>query len=319
MAESYQVFGLRLETGFDFSARLPCGGSGREIRFDRAPDLGEALRCPHGPPVYSSSLRGPRGGPVLQVFEKDGAFLLSFPGVAVFSVGTDGISYSPAPPERRDLIEVRFLGTVLAFFLERSGVPVLHASAVDVDGRAVAFLGNNRGGKTGLAASFLRAGFSLLGDDLAPLDAGSEPVMVRPGIPQMKAWPDLAHHLLGGIEGLPRVLETIEKRWIPVGPPAGFGSFCGEPRPLGSVYLPRREEASAQVRIEALRPRDAVVELLRTSFLARLVDALGWQPRRLDLLSRLAAATPVRRLVYPAGFEHLDRVRDAVLADLLNG
>jgi hypothetical protein len=48
----------------------------------------------------------------------------------------------------------------------------------------------------------------------------------------------------------------------------------------------------------------------------RSVQALGWAPRRLELITRLVGAVPVRRIVYPDGFQHLPVVRQAILADL---
>jgi hypothetical protein len=60
------------------------------------------------------------------------------------------------------------------------------------------------------------------------------------------------------------------------------------------------------------------MELLRHSFMMRAVQALGWQPQRLALFAQLIGQVPLRRLRYPSGFEHLPRVRDAVLEDRAN-
>ena len=63
-------------------------------------------------------------------------------------------------------------------------------------------------------------------------------------------------------------------------------------------------------------PAEALIELIRNSFAARIVEAMGWQRERLGKLAQLVRETPIRRLRYPSGFEHLPRVRQAILDDL---
>lgn len=318
MTQAYRVFGLDIASSFPFTFRLLEGAEPPDLSFEASLKPLEEKSTEDLAAAYTSPIRDEAGRSALRILRRPGSDLLVFPGVADFSLEDRSILYRPYLPERRGLIEIRFLGTVLSFYLERREVPVLHASAVDLDGGAVIFLGTNRGGKTGLAASFLTAGYSMLSDDLSPLDVREGRFFVRPGYPQMRAWPDLASRLVGSAEGLPRVLPELEKRRISIGGQGGLGSFCPDAKPLRALYLPERRPpgGSAEVRIEEVSARDAVVDLIRTSFIARLVDALGWQPRRLAFFSRLVVSNPVRRLIYPSGFEHLDRVREAVLEDL---
>ena len=63
-------------------------------------------------------------------------------------------------------------------------------------------------------------------------------------------------------------------------------------------------------------PRDAVIELVRHSFAASIVESLRLQPQRLDFFAQLVQQVPMRWLIYPSGFEHLPRVREAILENL---
>ena len=56
--------------------------------------------------------------------------------------------------------------------------------------------------------------------------------------------------------------------------------------------------------------------LVRNSFTARAVEALGWQRSRLMVLGDLVQWVPVRRLIYPSGFQRLTHLRQALLRDL---
>ena len=59
---------------------------------------------------------------------------------------------------------------MLSFSLLSLGYEPLHATAVVVDGEAVAFLGDCGYGKSTLGAAFLARGFPLLTDDVLALE-----------------------------------------------------------------------------------------------------------------------------------------------------
>ena len=67
---------------------------------------------------------------------------------------------------------------------------------------------------------------------------------------------------------------------------------------------------------ERLSPAEALVELVRGSFLAELVEAVGWQERRLATLAALSNSVPVRRLCYSTGEAELERVGDRLFVEL---
>src|SRR5436309_10193752 len=120
-------------------------------------------------------------------------------------------------------------------------------------------------------------------------------------------WPDEAEHFLGSYAGLPRVQRESEKRSVAVGE-GGFGTFHDASSPLACIYLATRVEGADAVEIQPVSRSEALIELVRHSFSPRLVEAAGLQPARLDLLARLVCRVPVRRLVYPSGFDRLPEV-----------
>jgi hypothetical protein len=71
---------------------------------------------------------------------------------------------------RDGVISVIFPGTITAFLLAMSGRCVLHGSAVDISGKAVAFVGVSGQGKSTMAAIFCAAGATLVTDDVLPLE-----------------------------------------------------------------------------------------------------------------------------------------------------
>ncbi len=313
----YRIYGLSLATDLGFKNRLGTGAPPADLTF----------RCPVEPLAelddLEASSRNPsptpgRGNPS-RLFRLGALDVLRFTDVADYYVGDDRIDCHLRDPLRRYLVEIELLGPVLSFWLERRGLPTLHASAVDVGGLAVAFLSSKHGGKTSLAATLLRQGYSLLTDDVLPLEERGGTFLGRPGYPQMRMWPDQAARYLERWQELELIHPGYSKRRVPVGP-GGLGRFCDASRPLACIYLPqRRSGASGGVEIVPLKPRDAAIELVRHSFSPYLVDAMGWQAERLDFFARLVQRVPVRRVLYSSGFEHLPAVRDGILEDKRQG
>jgi hypothetical protein len=315
---TYRLYGLAVASDFPFAARLPSGEEPPDLTFTCAETPPISRHSLPPAPVYSSRLRTAQGESNCTFHRLGDLDLLRFPEVGDFYLGADRIVCHPADPDDLGTVEIHLLGTVLSCWLERSGVPNLHASAVVAGGRTVGFLSNNGGGKSSLAAAMLEGGCALLTDDLLALEPTPRGFYGRSGYPQMRLWPTEADRFYGPAACLPRVHRDFSKVRIPIGAGA-FGTFDGTERPLAGFYLPVRRPTghdSKAVEFEALSRRDAVIEFVRHSFVAALAEAAGWQPQRLDFFARLAGEVPVKRLIYPSGLEHLPRVRDAILKDL---
>ena len=263
-----------------------------------------------GSRLYKSPWFNEAGESAAHLDRFTGAEVIRFPPTTDFYLEPGRITGHLHEIGRLDLMELRLLGPVLSYWLERTGIPTLHASAVRLGSGAVAFLGGHGGGKSSLAAAMMLTGSLLLTDDILPVEESGGTFLARPGYPQMRMEPDLAFRFLGRIEHLAAVCPGESKLRVPVGP-GGFGTFQDTPLPLTALYLVERHPGPLE--ILPLPRREAVVELVRHSFSPYLVEAVGLQPRRLDLFARLVRQVPVRRLLCPAGLEHLPRVAETVL------
>jgi hypothetical protein len=191
----HALFGLTLKSAFPFASRLAPGRGVADLLFTAAEAASADCELP--PPVYESPLLDASGDSLARLYRLADGELMRFGDALDFHLSGDRIDCRLNDPARRELVEIRLLGPVLAYWLERAGIPALHASAVVTEGRAVAFLAANQGGKTGLAAAMMSAGARLLTDDLLPLEALGEGFVARPGYPQMRLRPDGLAHFSG--------------------------------------------------------------------------------------------------------------------------
>lgn len=298
---SFQIFGITVTSNYSFATQLLVASNEQAGQTEKT-DL--TFRVVEKVPSNIHKLEAPHQ--------------LSFIGVATYSIWPDHILCHLLDLKYSYLVEIHFLGAVLAYWLELNSIPAMHASAVCHNGKAIAFLSNNKGGKSSLAATFMQIGNDLLSDDILPVEIKDGRILGRPGYPSMRMWPDEASHFLSGLENLVLVHPKYQKRRVPVGA-NGFGNFCPSPQPLSCFYLPERRDPAewgAGIEIIPISPQKAIIELIRYSFLARFVEARGLQPVRLGFFAKLVQEVPVKRLIYPNGYTYLPAVREAILQDV---
>lgn len=259
---------------------------------------------------------GDLGAPFRAVGKSGGRYLVRLFGLADFWLDREArcVTVQRAPSAPEEVIEPLFLEQVLPLFWSLVGRSCLHASAVDWgDGRAVAFAGRSRSGKSTLASSLVstQANAALLADDCLVIDVAEDRVIAHPGHRSVRLLSDSAEALLSSANAGSAALDGAKRRVDLAG---GEG-----PLPLARVYLlGEPPDASAGPSITALRPRDAVAQLAACLFRIDPDDRsrLG---EELALLERIAARTKIARLFVPRRFDALAAVRETIAADLRQG
>lgn len=237
-------------------------------------------------------------------------YLLRFPGLADFEVSADGgaVTGIPAPATSAATLQHLYLNQVLPLALSRRGGLVFHASAVEVSGGAVAFIGASGRGKSTLAAALAVAGCRVLTDDGLVLQQTAGCVEVLPSHPSIRLWEDSQEALVDAQAPRAPALEFTTKARFLAG---GDFSFCDQPRVLTRAYF-LGEGTAEQVRIEAMTATEALAGWMSHVFLLDVEDRsiLASQFHQVSQLAR----SPVHfRLDYPRRFDDLAALREAVL------
>lgn len=306
------MYGAVLETDFTFATPGPATERAPEVRFTcttgPAMDLGSQT-------LVDAQGRRDDGDADFAFFRGAEGDVVRITGATDFAVGDHHIACRLIDARHRYLVEIALLGMVFALWLERRDVPTLHASAVAIGGRAVGFLATKGAGKTSLAAACLQAGHELHADDLLALVMSSDVVGAERGWPALRLWPDQVRHFVGDIGVRSTVHPDYDKVRVVVGDE--FGRFSAGAVPLARLYVPARcEDPRTPVGITPLRPRDAVMALVRHSFLPREVQRFGLQARRLQHLAAVLDDVRVAELRYPSGLDRLPEVVAAIEQDL---
>lgn len=241
----------------------------------------------------------------------DGCFLLKIPGVARYlAVAGQHVMVEIEAGAAAGDVRLYLLGSVLGVLLHQRGLLALHASAIEVSGRVVAFSGVSGAGKSTLAAHLRQRGYRVLGDDLLSVDIDhhNQP-RAYPSFARIKLWADALNHIDHVPEALMRDQSRLEKFQLRLD-----GEHFDSPLPLRSVFLLEDNNAGNDIQITPLHGLDAVSGLARATYRPRFLKAMGLQATHFGHCSRVAGRVAVFRLLRPKRIERMSEVVDALEA-----
>jgi hypothetical protein len=237
-----------------------------------------------------------------------GDLFVSHPTVGTLRChGGTEITVHPVPNVDEAALVHYILVNGIAAMLYQRGFLVLHASAVKIKGRAVAFLARSGSGKSTMAAALAARGHELIVDDVLAITTRNGAPAVHRGAARLKLTPDSLAQLGEDAEKLPRVWPHDDKRAHQVATVASRS-----PVRLGWAYTLAEGEA---IEVVELPRQERLQVLVQNTFTARLLRSGGAEAHFRQCVD-LSASLPIRRLSRPMRLEQLPEVAAAVEADL---
>jgi hypothetical protein len=319
---SYRAYGLTFSLDHPISGLFP-GANGKtpdvvaELTPNPPPWVQEALTLPSF--VRSGAVKNAEivdspcrftelgAGQFFELAYADGArFVIDSAGARLWATFSDPLTIED--------LAVYLRGPAIGFLLRRREVAVLHASAVCLGGHAVVFCGHSEAGKSTTAAAFALRGVPILCDDIAALREQDNSFYVEPAYPRVCLWPDAVRDLFGTPDALPRLTPTWEKCFLPLN--GAHANFETQARPLGVIYiLAGREEGDAP-RIEEITPAEALLELVRNTYMNWFLDR-NQRAAEFHTLSQIVAQVPIRRVVPHLHFSHIHELCSLIATDAI--
>jgi hypothetical protein len=212
---------------------------------------------------------------------------------------------------RHHLLPVIIPGAIAAFLMNMAGQFVLHGSAVDIDGRALAFVGQSGQGKSTMAALFCAAGAALVTDDVLPLVFTTDSEG-RGSVDCLKAGTEIRLRE-GSTSLIERFTDEVEVRDTVDLRRAVSPLTTGRDRiPLGAIIVPHPDHHHPEVAARLLKAGEA------NFLLGRHQRIQGWRDaeqlrRQFEDAGRVAGAVPVFDVSVPWG----PPFADDLVADVL--
>ena len=288
----YSVFGLNVQSSIPLPELFPVD---RATRPDVIISTGPALDVGNAAPGLSAI---------------NGTIILVVPEVGRFSI-SDGskIFIEPVPgvPERN--LRLYLLGSVFGALLHQRGLLPLHANAIEIGGRAVAFMGESGAGKSTLAAWFHDRGYRIVADDVCAIlfNETGQPVTL-PGLPRFRLWQQALE--ASGRTSIGLLRSYAGDIWDKFDVPVDAGTAVSDRLPLGAIYLLERGEQLQFRRLEGLMAAQAVIShTYRGSYVAAVKQEQGhW-----NACIRLVHEVPIYTVSRPWSLDRLDECSDRIL------
>jgi hypothetical protein len=264
------------------------------LRATAAAELPSLLDVPR----YLRNLQAYDGAGFAMLESPDGDVLFAYGRTALFHLSADRATLRYAVAATGEAAWQRvLLDTVLWTVSLLRGFELLHASAVTDHHGLIALVARTGGGKSSLAAEFLRRGATLFADDIVALDEATGQPLAHPGPPLM----NLPVVLDPAQVGATVVAEFGDERWVAVdrAPIA--------PTPLAAVVLVNR--------VAGETARCDIMEATSLSLLPHAVSLPHLSERaqrRFGIFGAVTASVPILSL-------HADpAVTPSELADLVD-
>lgn len=238
-------------------------------------------------------------------------YRLSLDDSGVFEVAAAGreLAWYPRDGAHRGLVRLDILGRVFAIAAHAAGAVCLHASAVVIAGRAVAFVAPKGFGKSTIAMALLQHGAHLLTDDTLSVEIGNPP-RARPGVHGLRLHDDSAEHFAS--EGSARRALTMDRKLL-----ASFEDrqLARDPAPLDAVYVLNPTASGRALRPVSralLTPMERALALVAHGKISALLTR-GEAATALARATALAGRVPVYSLRVLRDFDQLDASAQEIL------
>jgi hypothetical protein len=287
----YRVFGLKVRSEIELPELFT---DESEARPDVAIRIGEVGSANHEAGLHADS-----AGLVL-VVQDVGRFRIA---------GGKSIVVEPAAdvPERN--VRLFLLGSAFGALLHQRGFLPLHANAVEIDGKAAAFMGASGSGKSTLAAWFHDRGFAILADDVCVvrLDAEGRPI-AYPGLPRLRLSDDALEATGRRVGQYPRsFLGEDDFRKYDVSIRANAARSACE---LGAVFILAKGD---QVALEELSGIEAVQALFDNTYRGAFLDQVNGHQAHWTAAVQLVRKVPLFTLARTWNIDRLDEQCELIL------
>ncbi|WEG09170.1 hypothetical protein PU630_01000 [Microbacterium horticulturae] len=280
-----ELYGLTLATDFDLHGVGDSTDADPDVVVASRPAFGKWDKLPNGSTLLDYWTGDNQWYQLVRA--EDGTFFFRIPSICDFAISSDlrQVDLAMYKGAAVGMDSVMTTGALLSLLLCLRGATVLHGSAVEMAGGAIAFIGHSGQGKTTTATMFCAEGASVVTDDVLVVDSPEDQPTVRRGSRELRLRPgteELASTVVA------REVRTSADKRLVLSPQYSEE----ESLPLRALVIPSPTRDGSPLRFERLSRRNAVFALL--SF-PRL---MGWRDddvvtRSFEHATALARTTPV--------------------------
>lgn len=256
-------------------------------------------------------LNGAKGSGVLYQAKKDD-FLLRLNTVGSYRVQNGKtITVERLNSATDEEIRLFLLGSAFGAMIHQRELLPFHGSTVAKDGFAYVISGNSGAGKSSLAATLVKMGFSLLADDISVIKTETGKPMVYPGIPHLKLWEDVMRKLEEDISMYTKVRPQLLKYRKPA-----EEAFINRSAPLHSIVILSSKNTSG-FEIKPVKGVEKFNLLKNNTYRYQYLPGLEKTVEHFRMTTELAGASKVYQLKRPTSPLLLEELADSFIKEIV--
>lgn len=237
-------------------------------------------------------------------------FLLHIENIAAYYVrnGNEIIVQPQGRPATGE-ISAFLTGTSFGALMHQRKLLPLHASTVIFLDRCILIAGMSGAGKSTLAMALVKAGGTLVADDVSVIDFSGEKPAVYPAFPTIKIWEDSLRHLGISAIGLEPVRGELKKYYLPV------VKFNHKNTAISHIFILNTHNHS-ELKIQSLQGVEKFRVLKKHTYFFRGIPKTGLEKNHFILASHLAIDVPVTVLSRPNSGFNTENIVKAITENL---
>ncbi|MUT68057.1 hypothetical protein [Paenibacillus sp. NEAU-GSW1] len=246
-------------------------------------------------------------------YYKDDYVLLVIEGIASYVMQAGHtIKIMPDPAADPRDYRIYLLGACAAVLMFQRKIVPLHCSTVVIDGLAYSFMGECGAGKSTLSTALVRAGCTLISDDITAItipQGGNGPI-AHPSFPRQKLWKQSMDFFRMNTSDYSQIMTNYDKYEI-----GASEHFHKSAVPLGGIFELAADDI-AEVSLKPLSHLEGIHLFQKHTYSNSFVVSLGLKQWHFSIAAQMAHALPFYQLRRPKeGFsapQLVERIFDTV-------
>ncbi|MGG6310580.1 aldolase [Paenibacillus macerans] len=243
---------------------------------------------------------------------RDSIVMFKLPDIGIFCIQEgDMIQFTPVHGSDPNQVRLYLLGTCIGVILLQRRILPLHGSAIAINGKAYAVVGESGAGKSTLATVLLNRGYQLLSDDVIPVMFTEEEMpLAMPSYPRQKLWQESISQLGMTSGDYQPLFERETKFSIPVA-----SRFHPDPLPLAGIFelVKNQEDQLGLGRIQGI---ERLSVLYRHTYRKTAIAPLGLKEWHFRTSVHLTNRIDLFRMIRPITGFTAHELADSIISEI---
>jgi len=198
------------------------------------------------------------------------------------------------------------LGSAFGALLFQRKIVPFHASSVKINNKATVISGVSGAGKSTIIANLINKGYTLIADDISPINISDNNFFILPGFPRVKLWLH-SIELLSMSNNFEKIRPQLEKYSVIV------DNFYNEKCIVDNIFIIKPKNYS-KVTIKEIKGIEKFKNLTANIYRKQFTVPLNVEKEQFDIISKLSTKVRLYVIERPTSGNSIDEVSEKIIS-----